>query len=77
LRISSCKSVEIAATERRAAGLDRFDHGHAQQLRERQPCSDLLVCEGAVALGAVSAAEVVNRGWSDHPDQLVKGSRDP
>jgi hypothetical protein len=29
----------------------------------------LLVCEGAVALGAVSAAEVVNRGWSDHPDQ--------
>ena len=30
---------------------------------------------GSVALGAVAAAEVVNRGWSDRLDQLAEGRR--
>jgi hypothetical protein len=32
---------------------------------------------GAVALRGVGAAEIVNRGWSDHQGQLVEGSQDP
>jgi hypothetical protein len=33
--------------------------------------------KGAVALRGVGAAEIVNRGWSDHQGQLVEGSQDP
>ena len=33
--------------------------------------------KGADALRGVGAAEIVNRGWSDHQGQLVEGSQDP
>lgn len=40
-------------------------------------CSCARCRGGAVALRGVGAAEIVNRGWSDHQGQLVEGSQDP